>query len=148
MADVFEYGDPEGSKLTDADKLKIKRLIAELQGILPKLRSPVDPKVYPLIETSAEMLIHQLEMELHFTYDDGIFEDIDTSDVTPEEVEEAVKQVKKERAEKEKKKPPAKKKAPEKKTKAKKAPPEKIVNEVPTADDLASWFEQEGPDIE
>lgn len=140
---VYENDDPQGSKLTEKHKVKLRSIRKRLEALLPELRTPVDPKIYPLIEVAMEMLFHQEQMGLHFDYNDDLFEDAHMSN---EEADEAVKQVKKEIAAKKKKLPAKKPSSKKKSTKPEKAPP--IVNETPSKEELAGWFDLEGPDIE
>lgn len=128
MTEIVDYDDPNASHLTEEDKEKIKKLIKHFSRALPHLRMPIDPKIYPLVEVVIEMLHHQLEMELHFTYDDGIMEDSETSE---EDVKRAVKEVKKERA-----------------ARKKKVPKASLINNIPTSEELEELYNLEADEDE
>jgi len=126
MAAGFE--EPEAEGLTEEHKKEIRKVIKRLQAILPMLKAPIDPNVYPLIDTSINILEIQCDLDIHHVYDDDIVEDASSSD---EDVKEATKVVKKELDK------PKKKAAP-------------IIpsSGIPSPEDLEDWFGQEGPDIE
>lgn len=120
--EVYEHDDSEASKLTEADKKKIRRLIKQFNGMLPDLNMPIEPNVYTLVEVCVNILEQQLHSEMHFTY-----ETPDGRQVEPKIVDKVVKEVKKEQ-------------------KRKKEPP--LISSTPTADELAEWFEQESDEDE
>lgn len=142
--EVFENDEPQGSRLTEEHKKRLRGIRKKLEALLPLFRMPVDPKIYPLIEVAIEMLHHQEEMELHFTYDEDLF---DNAHMDDEQIDRAVKEVKESKKEK---KPPAKKPSSKKKsTKPKKAPTEAaLTTESPSVEELEGWFEMDGPDVE
>jgi len=124
MAAAFE--EPEAEELTEEQKKEIRKVIKRLQAILPMLRAPMDPNVYPLIDVSINMLEIQSDLGIHHVYDDGIMEDAEATD---EDVKKAVKIVKDE-------------------TKPNKKQPLIPSSGIPSPEDLEDWFGKEGPDIE
>ena len=130
--EVNDFNDPDASKLTVEDKKRIKTIVRKLIQLRPLIRMPVDPKIYPLLEVMIDMLETQIELEMHFTYDDDIIED---SDISDEDIEQAVKEVREERAkDKEEKSKPK----PKTKPKTKNTP-----SDIPNTEDLKEWFDLE-----
>lgn len=119
------FDEPEAEGLSEEQKKEIRKVIKRLQAILPMLRQPMDPNVYPLIDVSINMLETQIDMEIHHTYEDDVHEDCEATD---EDVKKAAKQVKKELEPKVKQSPPSKN------------------SSSPSKEELEGWFNLEGPD--
>jgi hypothetical protein len=121
MVEVFDHDDPNASKLTDEDRAHLRKMLKKVQALLPEIKQPMDPKIYPLVEVVESMIQTQLDLELHFTYADC------ETEATDEEVKEAVQQVKKELKDK-------------KKSKKKETKPAKTTS---PEQDFTDWFDSE-----